>query len=244
MSNPERIYEFGEKLNSESEWTFLFETEPKIYTNKQKGNKEVRLRKAFFLCECGGVEESFITDVKTGKSKRCKSSKHKYGKTRQKWGWVVDHPLYNTYKGMISRCYYKGSSGYSNYGARGIVVCDRWLGEKGFVNFLEDMGERPDSYTLDRVDTNGNYSPENCQWADGSNQGFNKRLLRSNTSGAVGVSYDKSNDKWKAYIKKARQTKELGRFSTFEEAVEARREAELEYYGYNNNYWLEEEEDK
>lgn len=240
MSNKEQEYEFGERLKDDSQLTFLFETDSRFYWDKRK-NKAVRFRMAFFLCECGGVTETYITDVKRGKSKRCSSNIHKFGTTRKKWGWMVEHPLYTTYKGMVARCYYGGES-YKNYGARGIEVCDRWLGSDGFVNFVSDMGSRPEGYTLDRVDTNGDYKPSNCRWADLTTQGYNKRLQSNSTTGCHGVSFDKKNNKYIAYIKRHGVSKTLGRFSTFEDAVEVRRKAEIEYYGYNNNYWMGEED--
>lgn len=86
------------------------------------------------------------------------------------------HPLYVTWYGMIARCNNENSKNYANYGGRGIFVCDRWL--ESIENFISDMGEKPLGTSLDRVDNDGPYSPENCRWATQKQQGNNKRTNR------------------------------------------------------------------
>lgn len=88
------------------------------------------------------------------------------------------HPLYATstywsYRGMLKRCYLPTNPKYEHYGARGISVCERW--RESFGAFVEDMGEKPDSLTLDRIDNDGDYEPGNCRWTTYSQQNLNRR---------------------------------------------------------------------
>jgi len=100
-----------------------------------------------------------------------------------------NHPLYVVWRKMRERCLSKTCKDYKNYGGRGITICSRW---DSFEAFVEDMGERPEGLTLDRIDSNGNYEPSNCRWADRTTQNINRDYIRN----AKGYSF--RNNKWRA----------------------------------------------
>jgi len=136
------------------------------------------------------------------------------------------HPLYRTWKGMRERCRYEKHKDYAIYGGRGIKVCDRWL---NFENFVADVGEKPLGYTLDRVDYNGDYEPNNFRWASPSEQsknqrkrktGFKKGAYSNNQTGVVGV-YKMDNGRFRAMIFINGKNKHLGCFETVEDAAKA-----------------------
>lgn len=103
----------------------------------------------------------------------------------------TNNPLSPVHRAMISRCHNKKDKGYQNYGGRGIKVCDIWKqpGGLGFANFINDMGPRPEGYELDRIDVNGDYTPENCRWASKYLQANNKRPGKLNNTGLRGVKF-------------------------------------------------------
>lgn len=131
-------------------------------------------------CDCGELILATGTAMTTGHTKSCgcwladQAKLNLSRKTHGHWSGMRATPEYSAWQSMKQRCSNPNDIEYRNYGGRGIAVCERWLGS--FENFLADMGNRPSpQHSMDRVDVDGNYTPENCRWADTKTQAFNRR---------------------------------------------------------------------
>lgn len=108
------------------------------------------------------------------------------------------HHLYVTWRMMNVRCYDERHKAYHRYGARGVTVCVewRWDNEYGFLNFINCMGERPIGHTLDRIDNDWIYHPDNCKWSTKKEQQNNIGIGLRNTSGELGVMFNTHSNSW------------------------------------------------
>lgn len=128
-----------------------------------------------FKCDCGQIKNIQKTKVICSRVKSCGCLEKEY-KFKPKHCLSKKHrPTYSSWINMLARCNNNKNKNYKNYGGRGIKVCNRWL--NSFENFFYDMGEKPKNKTLDRINNDGDYEPNNCRWATASEQISNTRKV-------------------------------------------------------------------
>jgi hypothetical protein len=173
----------------------------------------------YCLFECSICKKHFearFYDVKRTNQNRCKScasseTSTTHGKTNTR--------LFTIWHGMKLRCFNLKNKDYKNYGGRGISICAQW--KKDFTEFYNWSIENgyKEELSIDRINNDGNYEPNNCRWATNKTQGRNTRLLISrNKSGYRGVSWANGISKWRSAISVNNFSKHIGYFDTAEEA--------------------------
>ena len=125
-------------------------------------------KQTYFLCvcKCGEKKSVYSGHLKRGYITSCKrcSEHFKHG--------MLNTPTYESWRAMKARCLDKNHMSYHRYGARGITICEEWI--NNFKQFLADMGERlSKQHSLDRIDNNKGYSPDNCKWSTKKEQSNN-----------------------------------------------------------------------
>lgn len=141
------------------------------YNTGLEGDK----KRTFLMCrcECGKERRLTLNDFKKKEILSCGCLKLELIAKQNYIDGRKQHSEYQTYKAMLYRCFKPDNKYYKDYGGRGITVCERWL--KDFHVFLSDMGKCPKGLTVERINNDGNYEPDNCKWATRKEQRQNQR---------------------------------------------------------------------
>ena len=195
---------------------------------------------AMWHCICGcedATEKDVIQrNLKSGTSQSCGCLHREMMSERFSTHKMTDSRLYLVWKGMKARCYIESHNHYEIYGAKGITVCDEWKNDfQAFYDWAIQNGydetASRNECTIERKDVNGNYCPENCCFVSATTQCINQNLRKDNKTGTKGVNWDKHRNKWQAQLQINKKKVLNEYFDNFDDAVKARRDAELKYFG-------------
>lgn len=194
--------------------------------------KENGKKRRSWLCECACGNKLVLGEKWILGSPTRRPNKSCGCKQKKQSGYSMTQPrLFNLWHGMKQRCYRIENENYDRYGGQGVTVCREWQDNfEPFLKWAQDNGYKED-LTLDRIDSQGPYSPDNCRWVDYYTQEQNKGISNRNTTGHVGITYTEGRG-YRAYISRNNIRKSLGTFQSLEDAIRARSKAEKHYEKY------------
>lgn len=173
-------------------------------------------------CDCGSIKKVYLYDIQRGKVKSCGCLNQELRIKRATSHGMKGTKIYTTWKNIRNRCHNKNNPQYHNYGGRGIKICERW---NNFQNFYDDMGDIPEGKSIDRIDNDGDYSPDNCKWSTYQEQAENKGKYRNSKTGITGVTITHQGF-YRSYIDIKGKRYFLYHGDNLEQAINARKEAE------------------
>lgn len=183
------------------------------------------------ICDCGIRKVCNGRDIRRGDTTSCGCyNAETTSKLFKKHGEGADgfSKLYAVWKTMRMRCLNKNDKNYMNYGGRGIIICSEWMEKyKAFRDWALISGYK-DGLSIDRINNNEGYSPENCRWTNRVEQARNRRIPSNNKTGVLGVVHRKG--KYAVSIGLNYKKIHIGTYETLEQAKKARENAEKKFY--------------
>jgi hypothetical protein len=189
-------------------------------------------KKALCRCDCGNTKIIAISSLRSGDTTSCGCLWKKAIKKSNSSHGMTGTKLHNTWRGMRARCNIKSCSNYVFYGGRGIKVCKEWNDSFDAFEAWALASGYSDELSIDRIDPKGNYAPENCRWVDKADQARNRRVKTANQTGVTGVSKRSGKESYRVSICINGVNINVGSYKDFDCAVEARKQAELKYWGF------------
>lgn len=197
---------------------FIEEIQPKTTVSKSTGRQHKSRR---IIAECPKCGKHFETSLVCARNHgtsgcgSCRKSRLTHGQT--------NNPLYDIWHAMVSRCHNKSNSQYKYYGAKGVSVCSEWRNDMfSFFDCVSKLDNyMRDGYSLDRINVEGNYEPNNVRFATQRTQIINRRKMKNN-SGYTGVYFYKKKNKFQSTICVNYKKNNLGCYENVEDAVIAR----------------------